>query len=72
MLTEGNVLYRCRCCYCLVEPGAPPEYPSVCPLDEGGCGRTTEPTDDDEWTVFEVAYFKYDPVGNRMVFEGYL
>jgi len=66
-----NKFYRCFCCGALVEMGRPPRYPWCCPIDCGGCGRLTEPSNNREWTVFEPVVMRYDFIFRRWVFEGY-
>ena len=68
---ESGLFYRCFCCGCLIEAGHPPRYPWCCPVDHGGCGRLTEPSDAWEWTVFEITLHRRDPATSRWMFEGY-
>ncbi len=63
--------YRCICCGNLVLAGSPPRYPWVCDINDGGCGRVTEPSDNHEWTVFEITLQRYDPPVGRWEFAGY-
>lgn len=66
-----GLFYRCIRCNNLIPALEPYTYPVECGLDDGGCGRTTDPSDEWEWTVFEIIVCKRDDNTGRWSFYEY-